>query len=51
MGDSNKCPYRGICGIKYECLLYCSVAKHLKCIEYQVLRDKENKNREKEKRS
>ncbi len=38
------CPYKEECGARYRNEFYCGTAKHLKCVEFQVLRDKEVKN-------
>ena len=39
------CPYKEKCGVEYRNEFYCGTAKHLKCIEFQAIRDKENKNK------
>ncbi|MBA7566094.1 hypothetical protein ES708_07781 [subsurface metagenome] len=39
------CPYKAECKVRYRNEFYCGTAKHLKCIEFQVLRDKENKGK------
>ncbi|TKJ26220.1 MAG: hypothetical protein CEE42_05255 [Promethearchaeota archaeon Loki_b31] len=45
IGKSVGCPYKKGCGVKYTSKYYCGTAKHLKCIDFQVLRDKENKDK------
>lgn len=39
------CPYKDECGVRYRNEFYCGCVKHLKCIEFQALRDKESKDK------
>lgn len=38
------CPYKDECEVRYKNEFYCGSAKHLKCIEFQVIRDKDIKS-------
>lgn len=41
------CSYKDECGIVYRNrnVFYCNTGKYLKCVEFQVLRDKESKDK------
>jgi len=47
MGKSVGCPYNRECGIIYRNrnAFYCYTGKYLKCVEFQVLRSKESKDK------